>query len=94
MKVGELKRVIEHLDDDYEVRFQLDEDCALNFAKSILYGNMVDLPYMGCMEEIEYREELTMPFFRIILEPCDWDIHERNWTEFDNAFEIKEVDNK
>lgn len=94
MKVKELKRVIEHLDDNYEVRFQLDENCALGFAKSIIYGNMVDLPYMGCMEEIEYREELATPFFRIILKPCDWDIHENNWTEFDNEFEIKETTNK
>lgn len=94
MKVKELKRVIEHLPDEYEVRFQLDEDSAMGFAKSIIYGNMVDLPYMGCMEEIEYREELATPFFRIILEPCDWDIHERNWAEFDNSFEIKGIDNK
>lgn len=96
MKVKELKRVIEHLPDEYEVRFQLHESYALGFAKSIIYGDIIGLSPLDVllMQANEYSQNLRENCFRISLEPCDWDWHENNWTEFDNEFEIKETTNK
>lgn len=96
MKVKELKRVIEHLDDEYEVRFQLHESYALGFAKSIIYGDVIGLSPLDVllMRPNEYSQNLGENYFRITLIPCDWNWHENNWTEFDNAFEIKETANE
>lgn len=96
MKVKELKRVIEHLPDEYEVRFQLHESYALGFAKSIIYSDINGFSFLDVllMQASEYSQNLRENCFRIILEPCDWDWHENNWTEFDNEFEIKETANK